>query len=759
VTPPVTATFTGVSSNAVQRRIATGLWSNQFVRLTNVLGGGIVRGNSPSLFLPSDVKVMDAEVHSTSGQALTPVFYRRDGTQQPDLTGTPVALSDIARIAIRGSNANGDVDASVALTLIRNGVVFPLQLPAVTVPKGAAETRVVQINAGGGDVNLQQHLMDNSLYYSQAIFRTLDAAQIAGLLSGFSMSLNGQTVSVAQAVDPVPIRVVGNYLAFKISSDPVADAEWKDFLDRRGIAIGQARVEFVPLSSGGVFAEAVLGRFNSAEKLDITRFWNWQDSPIPIQPSDIAPITAASRAQSDAAIAPGQLSAPIVSIQQPTALPDPSASFAATIAAIQNGNMFRDMSGMSEVVKLAQQAIQASSAGATAAGAQASSNEQNAVNAAADIFKAQIPGSGGRKSAAEKDTSTQGALINEQDKRKGGTAGGGTTGGGGAKSGSNGSTGSTSGTTGGGTRSAPSTGGGTSLPVSSSSSGNPALDVATFGPEGKPTDEAIRNSLGLDPNSPAPTPAVTKEGVPLQELEVSGLYDAGWKDQAHPDREENEFDADFEREMITTNQWRPGIIDFEKIVGRSIKFFATFGDLLFSLSIQPAGSIKSVSITGCAFNSIEFAFDLAFTFDRDQKQWSTDTDLKNVPPFTTMRFSDLLAAPDNILVPKGSKSVQLSELRKSFAPDARIFIYNVGNGLAEEFIQLAATFFQARVTAFKQPIRVVAEEIGVSSDNFLLKSYHFGFGFIGDAAPTNTVDRLEHLLTRDEAFSAFPRRV
>src|SRR5262249_46159399 len=145
-------------------------------------------------------------------------------------------------------------------------------------------------------------------------FRTLDATQIAGLLSRFSMQLNGQTVTVAQVVDPVPLRVVGNYLAFKISSDPAADEEWKAFLDRRGIVIGQAKVEFVPLSSGGVFAEAVLGRFNCAEKLDITRFWNWQDSPIPIQPSDIAPIQAASRAQSDAAIAPGQLSAPIVSI-------------------------------------------------------------------------------------------------------------------------------------------------------------------------------------------------------------------------------------------------------------------------------------------------------------------------------------------------------------------------------------------------------------------------------------------------------------
>ena len=36
------------------------------------------------------------------------------------------------------------------------------------------------------------------------------------------------------------------------------------------------------MPTGGFFAEAVLGRFNSAEKLDLSRFWNWQDSPIPL---------------------------------------------------------------------------------------------------------------------------------------------------------------------------------------------------------------------------------------------------------------------------------------------------------------------------------------------------------------------------------------------------------------------------------------------------------------------------------------------
>jgi len=36
----------------------------------------------------------------------------------------------------------------------------------------------------------------------------------------------------------------------------------------------------VSLSTRGMVGEAVLGSSNASEKIDLTRFWNWQDSPI-----------------------------------------------------------------------------------------------------------------------------------------------------------------------------------------------------------------------------------------------------------------------------------------------------------------------------------------------------------------------------------------------------------------------------------------------------------------------------------------------
>ena len=70
---------------------------------------------------------------------------------------------------------------------------------------------------------------------------------------------------------------------------------------------------------------------------------------------------------------PGQLSAPVVSIQSPVALPDPTA-MAAVAAALQNANMFRDMSGLAQTAAVAQTLQQVSAAGATAATQQAGDN-------------------------------------------------------------------------------------------------------------------------------------------------------------------------------------------------------------------------------------------------------------------------------------------------------------------------------------------------------------------------------------------------
>lgn len=226
---------------------------------------------------------------------------------------------------------------------------------------------------------LQRHLEENALYYSQAIWRSLDAAMLGSLLSGYTLGSR----PLLEVIDPKPVTLAANYLGFRLHGLET-DEWWETFLQDKQLIIGTKREDLVPMPTGGVFAEAVLGRFNSAEKLDITRFWNWQDSPIPFSAPEIAAITTGSRAQPEP-ITPGQLSSPVVNIVNPPAIPDPQ-GLSAALTALANGNMFRDMSGLASTIGFAQAAMQGAMQGAEEFGRQAGQNAKTAADLLAKLY-------------------------------------------------------------------------------------------------------------------------------------------------------------------------------------------------------------------------------------------------------------------------------------------------------------------------------------------------------------------------------------
>lgn len=732
--------------------LAESLWEGAASKLSAFFKTPTVRRNSQSLFVPSDVRIEEGAVQSTA-RALKLVFVLRDGTRISDLTAS-IALAEVDRIAISGSDAAADVAATGVLALSRNGIVFPLELPTVTVAKGSAETKLIDVRAAGADVNLIQHLNDNQLHYSQAVLRNLDAAMIAGLLSAYSVTLNGQSVPLVQAAEPKPLRIVGNYLAFKINADPARDAEWRTFMANRGIAIGQAKVDVVPLSSGGIFAEAVLGRFNCAEKLDLTRFWNWQDSPIPIQPSDIAAIQTGTRAQAEN-LTPGAFSAPIVNITPPAALPDP-VGLAGALTAIQNGNMFRDMSGLADTIKLAQSSITASAAGATAAGSQATESLKASLTAdverkkiAADLEKAK---SG--KPLANQNPSVQGAVNNEEKKQQAASPAQQAS----AKSGTTANAAGTGRATGGtGTSN-------TTAQSAQAASGN-ALTSSLNRIIGN--DESLRTFQGLDPDSPEPAFPATVEGVPLQEWDFYGLaYNLLYQET---DASPAEFASESQiEEMIGLRQWKPtNPADFESgLLGNRKMAGNSFSDLLFALALLPAGSMKTLNIVAHARTTQELAFSsVDFIFTKSLGTIASSTlDRDEIDPLSRMPLTELLALAGDASVDTLSGSVKLADARKAFAADAEVHVFNLENPLRPEYLQALANALQTRVSGFSQkPVRMTAEVIAITeeaSERILSRKIDVGFS----SDPVNQpVDAFIHLLQRDHParsslYTAFPRR-
>jgi hypothetical protein len=447
--------------NAPAALLAIKGWDiEQLNRIGWTTGRVLMQAGSDSVFVSDDGLLVGCSLRA--GQAVRFVVRLRTGQEVTPAAATatavtfaaPIALTEIDSIAVQFA---GPQELRTALVLQLNllGTVMPLDVPIFLRPNNVP-AEVVKFGAVTAARELVAHLEANRLHYTQAILRGLDAATVAALLARYTY----RDLPLGMLVDPQPIAITANFLVFKMNVASAGEADdprwaeeqaaWQAWLQRRGLDRPAPKSEIIPLPSGGVFAEAVLGRSNAAEKADLTRFWNWQDSPIPLTAPDIAPLQAGSRATAED-LQPGQLSAPVVGLQAPTALPD-AAGIAAIIQAVQNGNMFRDMSGMAQTAALAQAALQASAAGATAVGEQAAQNLKTVMDNNTERMRIAAAlatggasgvagaggGGGGTGSRPAKNVTEEGARLNfarDLDARGGGSAGGGTTGSGGGTGG------------------------------------------------------------------------------------------------------------------------------------------------------------------------------------------------------------------------------------------------------------------------------------------------------------------------------------
>jgi hypothetical protein len=252
--------------------------------------------------------------------------------------------------------------------------------------------------------------------------------------------------------------------------------------------------------------------------------------------------------------------------------------------------------------------------------------------------------------------------------------------------------------------------------------------------------------------------------VPLQEISVVGNYDLFIREKEGASEEPLMIDD--ERQLIASNHWRPSNIDLKQIVGphRSVP---AFFEILFQLSVAPVGSIRTLSLVGFARQKVSLSFNYRSVFDKEQSAWFADDSNQDVDaeqPFQSIRMKDLVYATGVQTLPPlpaSSSKVELIDVRKAFATNAKLLIFNLGNPFTATFIQVIANFFQVQTVGFTDPVRVLAEEIGVSDTTppNLLKSYNFGFGLSGNPPPAHTVQRLEHLLDEPSAYLAYPRRV
>jgi hypothetical protein len=236
---------------------------------------------------------------------------------KPDLTNiessvrlTPAELErEIGGPEVHGfvAKVNNAVESIAA-----DGIGSAVELPPGGMPIAALERNPV---LGFRDLmkieRMVQHVVRNTLTYSKAVWSSLTPEERVVMLEGYTIGLPEEGLDADGFTDPsqhVPLlncianQVLGYYgncmimpfsipasLAVKLAgAEDADDAEARAPLTNSAIQEALTRFHkegFAPpvshftLPTRGVLGEAVLGHCPSAEKIDLTRFWNWQDSP------------------------------------------------------------------------------------------------------------------------------------------------------------------------------------------------------------------------------------------------------------------------------------------------------------------------------------------------------------------------------------------------------------------------------------------------------------------------------------------------
>ena len=186
-------------------------------------------------------------------------------------------------------------------------------------------------------------------FYHRLIWLTMDPNRRYMFLDGV-LAPDAGGRSVASVVENRIFGIVGNSLVMPVvpglQLDPTYTFAKQTQEDLRNLyATDPPPPMRISVPTRGVFAEAVLGRCNSCEKIDDTRFWHWEEAPIPDSPTTILPLSTASRRQRPPSVTPTDFPEALVHYQAVPTAPDPT-GLAAALSLLGSKDLFRNLTGL-----------------------------------------------------------------------------------------------------------------------------------------------------------------------------------------------------------------------------------------------------------------------------------------------------------------------------------------------------------------------------------------------------------------------------
>jgi hypothetical protein len=213
-----------------------------------------------------------------------------------------------------------------------------------------------------------QHVVQNTVEFSKAVWQSLTPEERAIMLEAYTIGV--PSGGVPDAADEVPLlncvaNTVIGYFGNAAIMPFFIPATVAGKLGRTSRDVQEALLRFhrqayapaqssVTLPARGVLGEAVLGHCESSEKIDLTRFWNWQDSPADeaTDPATLANLLGGGNqlvGPAGATAPSGLQTGPMVTINQgPTAL-SPADLATRLVASMPATNLPQDLTGITQL--------------------------------------------------------------------------------------------------------------------------------------------------------------------------------------------------------------------------------------------------------------------------------------------------------------------------------------------------------------------------------------------------------------------------
>jgi hypothetical protein len=209
----------------------------------------------------------------------------------PPVTFFYAAIDDLNAGGSSSAGAPNETYAADALF----GTVLPPQafpVPALQIAPVLRYKDILEIE------KTAQHIVRNTTFYSRALWMSMTPEERAILLDGYTIGVPPGGLSDASQMIPlmncVQNKVLGTFgnsliMPFIIPQD-ATETMGIDPAQLQQALLSYQQENFAPphstiaLPTRGVLGEAILGHCPSAEKIDLTRFWNWQDAPADTAP-------------------------------------------------------------------------------------------------------------------------------------------------------------------------------------------------------------------------------------------------------------------------------------------------------------------------------------------------------------------------------------------------------------------------------------------------------------------------------------------